>query len=89
MAGGARPGAGRPKGVPNKVTADVKALAQQYAPDAMRRLNDIAMNSESDAASVAAIKELLDRGYGKAKQPLVGGGEGDAPIRNELTVKFV
>jgi len=61
---------GRRPGAVNKATADIKALAMQHTPDAMQRLHDIAMNSQSDAASVAAIKEMFDRAYGKPKQTM-------------------
>lgn len=59
---------GRKPGSLNKATKDIKALAQQYAPDTMRELHRIAMESESDQARVAAIKEIHDRGYGRPKQ---------------------
>jgi hypothetical protein len=68
---GSKPGerrGGRQKGVPNKATADIKALAQQYAPEAVAELARLALNAESEPARVAAIKELLDRGFGKATQ---------------------
>jgi hypothetical protein len=66
----ARAGKGRPKGVPNKTTADVKALAQKHTDAAMSELARLAMNAEQEGTRVAAIKELLDRGYGKATQPV-------------------
>jgi hypothetical protein len=59
---------GRPKGAQNKVTADIKALCQAAAPVAIERLIAIAQTADSQATQVAAIKELLDRGYGKATQ---------------------
>ena len=68
--GGKREGAGRPKGSLNKATADIKALAMQHAPEVMQELARLATQAESEAARVAAIKELLDRGFGKAKQSL-------------------
>ena len=68
MHGGKREGAGRRKGVPNKATADIKAMAQKYGPAALKTLESVMERSESDAAKVAASKELLDRGYGKAPQ---------------------
>ena len=92
MARGSQPGerrGGRQKGTPNKATADIKALAQQYAASAMTELARLATEAESEAARVAAIKELFDRGFGKSKQPLVGGGEDDAPIKSEVKVSFV
>jgi hypothetical protein len=59
----------RPKaGVPNKVTAEIKALAQQYAPASMKELARLALKAESEQARVAAIKEILDRAYGKSPQ---------------------
>jgi hypothetical protein len=70
--GGRRPGSGRKKGTPNKVTAEIKQLAQQYGPEAIAELARLATKAESEAARVAAIKELLDRGYGRAVQPIEG-----------------
>jgi hypothetical protein len=72
---------GRTKGTLNKATADIKALAQKHAEAAMTELARLATSAESEAARVAAIKELFDRGFGKAKQPVVGGDEGDQPIK--------
>ena len=70
---GAKPGerrGGRKAGVPNKVTRDIRALAQKYTDRAIKRLAHLVENAESEAAQVAAIRELLDRAYGKSKQPL-------------------
>ena len=67
MAVGKKTG-GRTKGTPNKATADIKALARDYTPKAMARLVRVIDESDSDAAVVSAIKELFDRGYGKARQ---------------------
>ena len=61
---------GRQKGTLNKVTADVKTVAQVYTEEAVNALAVIMRTSESDAAKVAAIKELLDRGHGKATQTM-------------------
>src|SRR5262245_7890914 len=70
--GGRRPGSGRKKGTPNKVTAEIKELAQKYGPEAIAELARLATKAESEAARVAAIRELLDRGYGRAVQPIEG-----------------
>lgn len=48
---------------------------------AINELARLAREAESDAAKVAAIKELLDRGYGKAAQPIDGDGQG-GPINH-------
>jgi len=80
MAAGRKTG-GRVAGTPNKATADVKAAAQQYTSEAVQALAAIMRASDSDAAKVAAIKELLDRGHGKAKQSL----DVDADIRAQVS----
>lgn len=79
---GSKPGerrGGRKKGSRNKATADVKVAAQKYTASALKTLSSIMTASESDAARVAAAKELLDRGHGKSPQPQTGEG-GTGPI---------
>jgi hypothetical protein len=66
---------GRAKGTPNKATADIKALAQEHAPKAIAELARLVGAAESEQARVAAIKELLDRGYGRPVQPLEAKGQ--------------
>jgi hypothetical protein len=74
-AGGKRAGAGRPAGRRNKVTADIKELAQSFGEEAIKSLVEIVRDGEAPhAARVSAVKELLDRGYGKAKQALEHSG---------------
>jgi hypothetical protein len=76
---------GRQKGTPNKGTAEIKALARQYGEAAVRKLAEKAglvpnkVPADTDAAQIAAIKELLDRGYGKATQP-ISGDDDAAPL---------
>lgn len=87
MARGSKPGerrGGRKKGSLNKATADIKALAQTYTSEAMERLAAVMRSSDSDAARVAAIKEIFERGHGKAPQPQTGEG-GTGPIKLELS----
>lgn len=74
---GIRIGGGSRKGIPNKATADVKALAQEYTAKAIRALAALAGllegqvgMAESEQARVAACKEVLDRGHGKAMQSM-------------------
>lgn len=73
MAKGKKTG-GRVAGTPNKATADIKAAARVHGPDAIELLWTLARTSETDGTRVAAIKEILDRGYGKATQ-IIGGDE--------------
>jgi hypothetical protein len=58
---------GNPGGRP-KVIAELSALARAHAPDAIKELARLAIKAKSESARVAAIRELLDRGYGKAQQ---------------------
>lgn len=68
---------GRQKGTPNKATADVRTLAQQYGPKAIQCLAEVMEDKEQPAAArVAASKEILDRAYGKSPQPVTDGDGG-------------
>jgi hypothetical protein len=58
---------GNPGGRP-KVIAELRALARAHAPDAIKELARLAIKAKSETARVAAIRELLDRGYGKTQQ---------------------
>lgn len=69
MARGRKTG-GRVAGTPNKATADVRALASEHGPDAVRRLAHLMQHAESEAAQVSAAKELLDRAYGRPAQAI-------------------
>lgn len=85
---GSKPGerrGGRKAGTLNKATADVKIAASQYTEAAVAELARIMRESESDAARVSAIKEILDRGHGKSAQAVnVSGSLGLAIRKIEL-----
>ena len=59
-------GKGRPKGSLNKATAEVRGLAREYGPDALKELHRLSTLAESEAARVSACNALLDRAYGKS-----------------------
>ena len=63
-----------------KTPAEIRSLARAQCPKAIRVLKGI-MCSETapEAARIAAANSLLDRGYGKATQPIAG--EDGEPIR--------
>lgn len=87
--GGRREGAGRPPGSISKTAAELRTLAQEFGPSAIQRLALMAgllpdqPGADSQAVQVAALRELLDRGYGRATQHV--GGDGDAsPLQIEF-----
>ena len=69
---GAKPGerrGGRKKGTPNKATASIREAAQRYTEEALLVLADVMKDEEQPAAArVSAVKEIFDRGFGKATQ---------------------
>jgi len=72
---------GRKKGTPNKATADVKALAGNYAVAAMDELARLSVGADSEQARVSACKEILDRAFGKTPQAMeLSGKDGEAII---------
>lgn len=77
---GSKPGerrGGRVKGTPNKATASIRDIAREYTQEAVEALVGV-LRDDSPAARVAAAKELLDRGYGKATTVLAGDEDGGA-----------
>lgn len=75
-------GKGRPKGSMNKGTAEIRAFAQQYAPDALlglailsgvtpplKRLPGIKL-ATTEAVQKSAMETLLERAYGRPSQPM-------------------
>ena len=86
---------GRVKGVPNKVTLELKDIARKYGPDAIRKaaklaglVEDGTGKAESEAAQIAALNIVLERGYGKAPQTVTGDEDG-GPIKHAVEVTFV
>lgn len=87
---GSKPGerrGGRQKGTPNKATAEIRELAQKYVPKALEELARLSTEAVSEQARVSAIKEILDRAYGKATQPL--SNDPDNPLPTGICVTFV
>ncbi len=66
MAQGMKTG-GRRKGTANKVTAEVKAAFQKHGPALVKALLKLT-KSDDERVRLGAIKECLDRGWGKPAQ---------------------
>ena len=62
---------GRQPGTPNRITADVKAVAATYTAQALETLAEIMQDGTAPhSARVAAANALLDRAVGKPRQEL-------------------
>ena len=62
--------AGRPP-----VIGELRELARAHAPEAIKELARLAVKAKSELARISAIRELLDRGFGKPTQFLAGDSE--------------
>jgi hypothetical protein len=56
-------------------------LARQHAPVAINELARLAQKAKSERARVAAIRELLDRAYGKPRQSVELGPQAADPLQ--------
>lgn len=74
---------GRKKGVTNKVITDIKELAQGYGPEAIATLVELMRDADFETVRVSAAKEILDRAYGKAVQPV------DAEVTHNIIYEVV
>jgi hypothetical protein len=59
---------GRKKGTPNKSTAALRAIAQQYDEEAVEKLVHLMRNSLDEKVQHAAAVDLIEIGHGKPKQ---------------------
>ena len=71
---------GNPGGRP-KVLGEVQELARQYAPKAIVELARLALRAKRETARIAAIRELLDRGYGRPRQAMEVSVPADNPLQ--------
>lgn len=57
-------------------------MARSHTQTAINTLVGIMEQTDAPpAARVAAVNSLLDRGWGKAAQPIIGGDDGDPPVK--------
>jgi hypothetical protein len=80
---------GRRPGTPNKHPSEIKAIAAQHGPAIISKLAELAGVVPGNAAElqtvqVQAMRELLDRGFGRPTQPLSGDADGP-PLAIEFT----
>lgn len=68
----------------------VKHLAQTYTEEALKRLVDIMRQEDDLRAAASAANAVLDRGWGKPAQAIIGGGEDDPPISvTEIIIRAI
>lgn len=68
-----------------KTPTQIKSLARAHTEKAISVLVGIMEQPDAPpAARVAAVNALLDRGWGKAAQPIDGDGEG-GPVEMKIT----
>jgi len=72
---------GRQKGTPNHATSEIKELARQHGQAALATIVQLMHSAENDQTRLAAAKELIDRGYGKAAQAVEVEGTLDVGVR--------
>jgi hypothetical protein len=60
---------GNPGGRP-KVLRELQELARHHAPEVIAELARLVLKARSETARIAAGRELLDRGFGQARQSL-------------------
>ncbi len=62
-----------------KATVEIRSLARSHSDTAIRTLAAIMTKEDApESARVAAANAILDRGWGKPAQAIIG-GDGDAP----------
>jgi hypothetical protein len=66
----------RPRGaeVPDAAAAEIRVRAREAGADVISELKRLCCGAESESLRLAAIKELLDRGFGRAAPDESPGG---------------
>ena len=80
LKGGRRPGAGRKKGVPNKITSDLKAMILGALEKAGGERYLLEQAKKNPTAFMTLVGKTL---------PLQHTGEGGGPVRARVEVAFV
>lgn len=76
---------GNPSGRP-KVIAELRDLAREHTPAALKTLVEICVNGENESARVVASNAILDRGYGKPSQELQHTGKDGEALTTRVTL---
>lgn len=72
-----------------KAPIEIRSLARQHTEEAINALLRIIRKPDAtDSAVVAAASYIIDRGWGKATQPIDGDGDG-GPVKLTVTWQSV
>ena len=86
--GGARPGAGRKKGEPNKRTAEAQVKAEATGIMPLDYMLSVMRNSDDERMRMSAAQAAAPYVHAKLSSIEVSGADG-GPIDHSLTVTFV
>ena len=75
-------GKGRPAGVPNKLTLDLKEALRPHIQDTVRELIRLSKSAENETVRLKAGEIVLERFYGRVPQALVGADGGAIKIEH-------
>lgn len=88
--GGARPGAGRKRGVVSEIKLNIAQVAREYAPAALQALGEIVVDPMAPhSARVQAANSLLDRAFGKPMSAMEVTGKDGGPIEHAVKARVV
>jgi hypothetical protein len=73
-----------------KASIDIRSLARAHTETALNTLAGIMRQEDSPpAARVSAAQALLDRGWGKPAQAIIGGDEDDKPLAVQVIERVI
>ena len=81
-----QPGQSGNPGGQSKTFAEFRKLIRDLSPKAVTVLQEL-LDHEDGKVRVAAVREVLDRSWGKAAQPVTG--EDGGPVKYEISTELV
>jgi hypothetical protein len=79
-------GSGRQAGQPTHAARELRELVREHSPQIVAELLKLALGARKEAIRLAALRELMDRGWGKPV-PAADNGEAGGPLW--ITVEVV
>jgi hypothetical protein len=76
--------AGKAKGTPNAIPHKIRQMCLKVCPEMIEKLK-LLSDDPNPAIRLAAINALLDRGIGRAAQPITGADEGPVEVKHIIS----